>query len=132
MATAGEIIAARKNAGISIDPRVTEVLGTTPGLTEELYTNNVLDSLGNSYPWLTQKLERADEPSIPDYSSVIGLLGIKDDENGRTALEKFVEDFPKKQTEWITKILFHHFILVRCTAYVNIHTATFTKKTYIM
>lgn len=105
MATASEIIASRKNAGISIDPRVTEVLGTTPGLTEELYTNNVLDSLGNSYPWLTQKLERADEPSIPDYSSVIGLLGIKDDENGRTALEKFVEDFPKKQAEWKKKAL---------------------------
>lgn len=105
MATASEIIAARKNAGISIDPRVTEVLGTTPGLTEELYTNNVLDSLGNSYPWLTQKLERADEPSIPDYNSVIGLLGIKDDENGRTALEKFVEDFPKKQAEWKKKAL---------------------------
>lgn len=105
MATASEIIAARKNAGISIDPRVTEVLGNTPGLTEELYTNNVLDSLGNSYPWLTQKLERADEPSIPDYSSVIGLLGIKDDENGRTALEKFVEDFPKKQAEWKKKAL---------------------------
>lgn len=105
MATASEIIAARKNAGVSIDPRVTEVLGTTPGLTEELYTNNVLDSLGNSYPWLTQKLERADEPSIPDYSSVIGLLGIKDDENGRTALEKFVEDFPKKQAEWKKKAL---------------------------
>ena len=105
MATASEIIAARKNAGISIDPRVTEVLGNTPGLTEELYTNNVLDSLGNSYPWLTQKLERADEPSIPDYNSVIGLLGIKDDENGRTALEKFVEDFPKKQTEWKKKAL---------------------------
>lgn len=105
MATASEIIAARRNAGISDDPRVIEVLGTTPGLTEELYTNNVLDSLGNSYPWLTQKLERADEPSIPDYSSVIGLLGIKDDENGRTALEKFVEDFPKKQTEWKKKAL---------------------------
>ena len=105
MATASEIIASRKNAGISIDPRVTEVLGNTPGLTEDLYTNNVLDSLGNSYPWLTQKLERADEPSIPDYSSVIGLLGIKDDENGRTALEKFVEDFPKKQAEWKKKAL---------------------------
>lgn len=105
MATASEIIAKRKNTGVSIDPRVTEVLGNTPGLTEELYTNNVLDSLGNSYPWLTQKLERAEEPSIPDYSSVIGLLGINDDANGRTALEKFVEDFPKKQAEWKKKAL---------------------------
>lgn len=105
MATASEIIAARKNAGLAIDPRVTDVLGSAPGLTEELYTNAVLDSLGDTYPWLTQNLERAEEPSIPNYKSVIGLLGLEDDENGRTALEKFVEDFPEKQAEWKKKAL---------------------------
>lgn len=105
MATASEIIAARKNAGLAIDPRVSDVLGKAPGLTEELYTNAVLDSLGDTYPWLTQNLERSEEPAIPSYKSVIGLLGLEDDENGRTALEKFVEDFPKKQAEWKKKAL---------------------------
>ena len=105
MATASEIIAARKNAGISIDPRVTDVLEKTPGLTEELYTNAVLDSLGGTYPWLTQKLERSDEPTVPSYKSVIGLLGLEDEEGGRTALQQFLEDFPKKQAEWKRKAL---------------------------
>lgn len=105
MATASEIIAARKNEGVGIPARVTDVLATAPGLTEELYTNAVLDSLGDSFPWLTQNLERSEEPSIPSYKSVIGLLGLEDDENGRTALQKFVEDFPKKQEEWKKKAL---------------------------
>lgn len=105
MATASEIIAARKNARISIDPRVTDVLEKTPGLTEELYTNAVLDSLGETYPWLTQKLERSDEPTVPSYKSVIGLLGLEDEEGGRTALQQFLEDFPKKQGEWKRKAL---------------------------
>ncbi len=105
MATASEIIAARKNAGISIDPRVTDVLEKTPGLTEELYTNAVLDSLGGTYPWLTQKLERSDEPTVPSYKSVIGVLGLEDEEGGRTALQQFLEDFPKKQADWKKKAL---------------------------
>lgn len=105
MATASEIIAARKNEGIGIPARVSDVLATAPGLTEELYTNAVLDSLGDSYPWLTQKLERAEEPTIPSYKSVIGLIGLEDDENGRTALQQFIEDFPKKQAAWKKKAL---------------------------
>lgn len=105
MATASEIIAARKNAGISIDRRVTDVLEKTPGLTEELYTNAVLDSLGGTYPWLTQKLERSDEPTVPSYKSVIGVLGLEDEEGGRTALQQFLEDFPKKQADWKKKAL---------------------------
>ena len=105
MATASEIIAARKNEGIGIPARVSDVLATAPGLTEELYTNAVLDSLGETYPWLTQKLERSEEPGIPDYQSVIGLLGLKDEEGGRSAMEQFIEDFPKKQAAWKKKAL---------------------------
>lgn len=106
MATASEIIAARRNAGISDDPRVMEVLGTTPGLTEELYTNNVLDSLGNSYPWLTQKLEYSDEPSIPDIKSAIAAIKLEDKED-RTAIEQFIEEFPEKQAAWKKKAMKH-------------------------
>lgn len=105
MATVSEIIAARKNAGLGIEPRVSEILATAPGITEELYTNAVLDSLGETYPWLTQKLERSEEPGIPDYQSVVGLLGLKDEEGGRSALEQFIEDFPKKQAAWKKKAL---------------------------
>lgn len=105
MSTASEIIATRKNAGISIDPRLTDLLKKTPGLTEELYTNAVLDSLGGTYPWLTQKLERSDEPTVPSYKSVIGVLGLEDEEGGRTALQQFLEDFPKKQADWKKKAL---------------------------
>lgn len=105
MATVSEIIAARKNAGLGIEPRVSEILATAPGITEELYTNAVLDSLGETYPWLTQKLERSEEPGIPDYESVVGLLGLKDEEGGRSALEQFIEDFPKKQAAWKKKAL---------------------------
>lgn len=105
MATVSEIIAARKNAGLGIEPRVSEILATAPGITEELYTNAVLDSLGETYPWLTQKLERTEEPGIPDYQSVVGLLGLKDEEGGRSAMEQFIEDFPKKQAAWKKKAL---------------------------
>lgn len=105
MATVSEIIAARKNAGLGIEPRVSEILASAPGITEELYTNAVLDSLGETYPWLTQKLERSEEPGIPDYESVVGLLGLKDEEGGRSALEQFIEDFPKKQAAWKKKAL---------------------------
>lgn len=105
MATVSEIIAARKNAGLGIEPRVSEILATAPGITEELYTNAVLDSLGETYPWLTQKLERSEEPGIPDYQSVVGLLGLKDEEGGRSAMEQFIEDFPKKQAAWKKKAL---------------------------
>ena len=105
MATVSEIIAARKNAGLGIEPRVSEILATAPGITEELYTNAVLDSLGETYPWLTQKLERSEEPGIPDYESVVGLLGLKDEEGGRSAMEQFIDDFPKKQAAWKKKAL---------------------------
>lgn len=105
MANVSEIIAARKNAGLGIEPRVSEILATAPGITEELYTNAVLDSLDDTYPWLTQKLERSEEPGIPDYESVIGLLGLKDEDGGRSALEQFIDDFPEKQASWKKKAL---------------------------
>lgn len=105
MARISEILAERKNEGFGIPERVAEVTGSAPGITEELYTNAVLDSLGGSYPWLTARLEKAEKPSIPSYKSILNLLDIEDEEGGRTALQQFVEDFPEKRAEWKKKAL---------------------------
>lgn len=105
MARISEILAERKNEGFGIPERVAEVTGSAPGITEELYTNAVLDSLGGSYPWLTARLEKSENPSIPSYKSILNLLDIEDEEGGRTALQQFVEDFPEKRAEWKKKAL---------------------------
>lgn len=105
MARISEILAERKNEGFGIPERVAEVTGSAPGITEELYTNAVLDSLGGSYPWLTARIEKAEKPSIPSYKSILNLLDIEDEEGGRTALQQFVEDFPEKRAEWKKKAL---------------------------
>lgn len=105
MARISEILAERKNEGFGIPERVAEVTGSAPGITEELYTNAVLDSLGGSYPWLTARLEKSEKPSIPSYKSILNLLDIEDEEGGRTALQQFVEDFPEKRAEWKKKAL---------------------------
>lgn len=104
MARISEILAERKNEGFGIPERVAEVTGSAPGITEELYTNAVLDSLGGSYPWLTARLEKSDKPSIPSLKSILNLL-IEDEEGGRTPLQQFVEDFPEKRAEWKKKAL---------------------------
>lgn len=105
MARISEILAERKNEGFGIPERVAEVTGSAPGITEELYTNAVLDSLGGSYPWLTARIEKSEKPSIPSYKSILNLLDIEDEEGGRTALQQFVEDFPEKRAEWKKKAL---------------------------
>lgn len=105
MARISEILAERKNEGFGIPERVAEVTGSAPGITEELYTNAVLDSLDGSYPWLTARLEKSKKPSIPSYKSILNLLDIEDEEGGRTALQQFVEDFPEKRAEWKKKAL---------------------------
>ena len=86
--------------------RLVELGRTTPGITEELFTNNVLDSLGGTYPRVTQVLERIDSPAIPDLKSVLSKLGIKaeDDPTGVKAARKFVEEFPKKRDVWKKKV----------------------------
>lgn len=104
MARISEILAERKNEGFGIPERVAEVTGSAPGITEELYTNAVLDSLGGSYPWLTARIEKAEKPSIPSLKSILNLL-IEDEEDERTALQQFVEDFPEKRAEWKKKAL---------------------------
>ena len=104
MARISEILAERKNEGFGIPERVAEVTGSAPGITEELYTNAVLDSLDGSYPWLTARLEKSKKPSIPSLKSILNLL-VEDEEDERTALQQFVEDFPEKRAEWKKKAL---------------------------
>lgn len=86
--------------------RLVELGRTTPGITEELFTNNVLDSLGGTYPRVTQVLERIDSPVIPDLKSVLSKLGIREenDPTGMKAAFKFYEDFPEKREVWKKKI----------------------------
>ena len=111
MATVNEVLDAWRGEGYGIPDRVTDVTSTAPGLTEALYTNAVLDSLGETYPRLTKNINRTDA-TTPSYKSIISALDLKDDEGvkegkagARSALEKFVKDFPKQQGEWKKKLL---------------------------
>ena len=76
------------------------------GLTDELAEQRFLKIYGNSSPF--DKADRIDEPTIPSMENVIAILGLTDDpkegENSRTKEQKFIEDFPKKLTEWKKKI----------------------------
>jgi len=86
--------------------RLVELGKATPGMTDELFTNHVLDSLGGTYPRVTQVLEYTDDPVIPDLKSVLEKLGIreKDDPTGVKAARTFVDDFPVKREVWKKKI----------------------------
>ena len=111
--TFSDIIADRLNKGYSVPDRVMDVRNNTPGLTEAMYTRNVLDSLGNTYPWVTEELEAPKTTTNPTLNYIFGKLGIHDDEGaaqgkGRTALRKFIDDFPSmmnaKDDGWKKKI----------------------------
>lgn len=95
-----KIIAEELNAGRPVPSDILAVRDTTPGVTDALYVNHVLDALGESYPWVTGSLERNKTASVPTARQIIEKLGYKDDKDakegkGRTAWQKFVEDFPK-------------------------------------
>lgn len=113
MASLTEILDARRNDGLGIPDRVQTVTGTAPGMTEALFTNNVLDSLGTSYPWITKEIEYEDRATVPSYKDIIAAIpDLKDDvgakegkKGARTALQKFVEDFPKMQGQWKKDLL---------------------------
>lgn len=80
---------------------------TTQGLTDELYTNNVIDALGGdkNLPYWIEDVKTVKNPTIPVVGEIVKVLGLEDDEGakqgkGRTAVDKFVEDFPKMRKEW--------------------------------
>lgn len=115
--TAEEIIAERKNAKLPIPGRIDTLMSTTPGVTGQLFTNNLLDSLGGSYQWLSEPLERNDDAAVPTLKSVVSMLATKDKslkddpgaENGKagakTAMDKFIDNFPSKKAKWKEIIL---------------------------
>lgn len=115
--TAEEIIAERRNAKLPVPGRIDTLMYATPGVTGQLFTNNLLDSLGGSYQWLSEPLERNDEAAVPTLKSVVSMLATKDksltDDPGadkgkpgaKTAMDKFIDDFPKKRAKWRDIIL---------------------------
>ena len=103
MSTISYVLAAY---AFNLPMRVIDVADTsrTPGLTEELFTNNVLDSLGNGYPAFTSLLKKSKNPTIPTLENIFKVIDLSDDpekvdgkenRNRKTALEKFIENFPK-------------------------------------
>lgn len=104
MAKVKDIINARSYKDDGLPRKFTDVIDTTRGLTDELYTNNVLKNLGTVPAWITgEGISIADEPKIPTLSEIIKAAGIKEDDKGskgeRSVLDKFLEDFsdPKER-----------------------------------
>lgn len=99
-----DIINARSFKDDGLQQNFRDVRDTTRGLTDELYTNAVLENLGTVPAWITgEGIEISDEPKIPTLSEIIKAAGLKDDAKGskgeRSALDKFLEDFadPKER-----------------------------------
>lgn len=99
-----DIINARSFKDDGLPQKFRDVRDTTRGLTDELYTNAVLENLGTVPAWITgEGIEFSDEPKIPTLSEIIKAAGIKEDAKGskgeRSALDKFLEDFtdPKER-----------------------------------
>ena len=112
MAKVKDIINARSYKDDGLPRKFTDVIDTTRGLTDELYTNNVLKNLGTVPAWITgEGIEISDEPKIPTLSEIIKAAGIKDDAKGskgeRSALDKFLEDFtdPEKREKMRSNIV---------------------------
>lgn len=117
MAKISEVINARSMEDMDFDPKYFTVRDTTGGLTDALYTNRVIDALGgvNDIPtWMTADgVVYEDRATVPSYKDIIAAIpDLKDDagakegkKGARTALQKFVEDFPKMQKQWKKDLL---------------------------
>lgn len=97
-----EIINAQSYKDDNLPQRFIDISDTTKGLTDELYTNNVIKSIGSVPAWITGKnIVASDEPVIPTLSAIIEAAGLKDDKKetkgARNALEKFLEDFTDRK-----------------------------------
>lgn len=103
---ASEILAIREAQKYPISPEARAVFDTSKGLTEQLYTQDVLRNFGEKVPaWVSAELQ-PETPTIPTMDVILDALKdqIKDDpkkaKGARTREQKFLEDFPKKQAEW--------------------------------
>jgi len=101
-----DIINARSQDHI-VPEHIRAARDTTQGLTDELYTNNVIETLGGdeNLPNWIEDVKSVKNPTIPVVGEIVKVLGLSDDEGakqgkGRTAVDKFVKDFPKFQKEW--------------------------------
>lgn len=117
MAKFNEVINKRALEDDDFDPKYFTVRDTTGGLTDALYTNRGIDALGgvNAIPtWMTADgVVYEDRATVPSYKDIIAAIpDLKDDagakegkKGARTALQKFVEDFPKMQKQWKKDLL---------------------------
>ena len=117
MAKFSEVINKRALEDDDFDPKYFTVRDTTGGLTDALYTNRAIDALGgvNAIPtWMTADgVVYEDRATVPSYKDIIAAIpDLKDDvgakegkKGARTALQKFVEDFPKMQGQWKKDLL---------------------------
>lgn len=103
---ASEILAIREAQKYPISPEARAVFDTSKGLTEQLFTQDVLRNFGAQAPaWVSAELQ-PETPTIPTMDVILDALKdqIKDDpknaKGARTREQKFLEDFPKKQAEW--------------------------------
>lgn len=106
MAKISDIINARSVDNV-VPERIRAARDTTQGLTDELYTNNVIEALGGdrNLPYWIEDVKTVKKPTIPVVEEIVKVIGLDDDEGakqgkGRTAVDKFIEDFPKFQKEW--------------------------------
>lgn len=107
MAKPSEILATLREAGLSPQDSANvyalrSQLDTTKGITDALREKAFLDSFGDDVPVYIEDAEV--EASLPTFSTILSKLKIegddKDMKGGRSAIEKFIEDFPKKQKAW--------------------------------
>lgn len=107
MAKPSEILATLREAGLSPQDSVNvyalrRQLDTTDGITDAMREKAFLDSFGDDVPTYLEDAEV--EAPLPTFSTILSKLKIENDDKnmkgGRTAIEKFIEDFPKKQKSW--------------------------------
>lgn len=107
MAKPSEILATLREAGLSPQDSANvyalrSQLDTTNGITDALREKAFLDSFGDDVPVYLEDAEV--EAPLPTFPTILSKLKIENDDKdmkgGRSAIEKFIEDFPKKRKAW--------------------------------
>lgn len=107
MAKPSEILATLREAGLSPQDSANvyalrSQLDTMNGITEAMREKAFLDSFGDDVPVYLEDAEV--EAPLPTFSTILSKLKIDNDDKdmrgGRSAVEKFIDDFPKKQKSW--------------------------------